>query len=1183
MRPKLPFARRAFGSRHILLMGALLYLSFGSVQAAALPNEPAEISLSLTNVNLIQVFKEIESKYNYHFAYTDEVTQLNQTVSIACQEESIEEILNKLALAAPIRFRVSENTVSVTVDHAVNKAQKPNDRVEGKITDEEGQPIPGVSVLIKETSIGTISDIDGNFNLNVPENINEPVLVFSFVGFQTQEVAVKGQSTLNVSLFEDVQSLNEIVVVGYGTQKKANLTGAVSQIDAKEVAKRPNVNLTQSLQGTLPGLNINRGNGNPGSNPLLNVRGFTSINGGGPLVLVDGVEGDINKINPADVESVTVLKDAAASAIYGARGAFGVILVTTKTAEPGRTRVSYTNNFAWSTTTTNTDFITDPYRAAKLVDDAFQISVGRTYTGYTEEDYEELRRRSADPSLPDVVVDNRKGEDQYVYYGNTDWWNTMFRKWQPSQNHNVTITGGTDKLSILLSGRYYKNVGILKLQEDTYESYNGRVKMDLKVNDWLTLSENIQVNTSDQLTHGGSMYGWGEPWGSLIWVHALPSYTLTNPDGTATFRTELNNYTIGDGIFASLLYGKSKELINQRQLVNTFGATLTPVPVEGLSVKFNFTNRWDFYDEMERNVRAPWSVYPGQIDYLGSDQLREVRIQENYTALNLFANYEHNLGRHHFKEMIGFNREYKNYESVDTRKKENISDDLNALDLASSDPEAYGAAYEWAIHGYFFRLNYDYDNRYLLEVNGRYDGSSRFPKDYRWGFFPSVSAGWSIANEGFFAGINEYVNDLKLRASYGSLGNQLVNYYAYVPTLNKSTSGSYAIDGGKLEYIDPPGLNPLDITWESVNTINVGLDVSVLRNRLTGNVDFFQRNTIGMLTQGRTLPAVLGTPSPQENAADLQTRGFEVTLSYQESFTVGGKPLNLVVNGTLSNQNTKITRFDNPNNYLGDYYEGQTVGEIWGYHIEGLFGSDEEANNHADQTRVNGRIKSSPGEFGVPRAGDVKYADLNGDGVISEGDNTLENPGDRRIIGNATPQFPYSFGIRADWNNIDISAFFQGIGQQDWYPNADSRLFWAMYNRPYDSFIRKDLADNIWSEDNPNAYFPRLRGYSALSSDGELGTVNDRYLQSVSYLRLKNLSIGYTLPRQWIERIKLENVRIYFSGENLVTFTKLTNYIDPEAASGDVNFSNTNQADDRGTAQGYPFSKIFSFGVSVNF
>ncbi|SDM33871.1 TonB-linked outer membrane protein, SusC/RagA family [Catalinimonas alkaloidigena] len=1180
------------GCRIVLIWLSCLGLWSQPLRAQPLPlafygtspqQDPNAFALTLRNARLPELFRAIEARSGYRFAYTDEVAQLDQTFSIVGNHLTLKEVLSQLQAEAPLRFRQREELISVALERPGVQPKAVERDVTGRVHDEAGEPIPGVSVLVKGSTLGTITDIDGRFVLRVQDE-GTPTLVISFVGYQTQELTLGTQNELDVTLFEDVQSLNEIVVVGYGTQKKANLTGAVSQVEPKDIERRPNPNLTQSLQGTMPGLNIARTSGNPGATPRINIRGFTSINGGNPLVLVDGVEGDINKINPNDVESVTVLKDAAASAIYGARGSFGVILVTTKAAQSGRMRVSYSNNFAWQTTTTNTDFVKDPYLATQLVDESFRVSTGRNYTGYNAADYEELQRRSTDPSLPDVVVDNRGGRDQYIYYGNTDWWNTMFRKWQPTQTHNLSLTGGTDRLSVLLSGRFYKQLGILNVQKDTYDSYNARGKVDLKVNDWLTLSENLQVNTSDQLSHGGSMYGWGEPWGSLIWVHALPSYVPQNPDGTATFRTELNNYTIGDGVFASLLYGKSIETIGQQQLINTVGATLAPTPVPGLSVKFNYTNRWDFLQQTQRSTLSPWSIYPDQISYLGNDQLRKVSGFDTYTALNLYANYEHNAGRHHFKEMVGVNREYKKYTTQDARKKNNLSDDLNELDLGSSDPEAYGTASEWAIRGYFFRVNYDFDNRYLLEVNGRYDGTSRFPSQYRWGFFPSVSAGWNVSNEPFLSGLKNVFDELKFRASYGGLGNQQVGTYAYIPTLNKATSGSYAINGSKLEYITPPGLNPVDITWERVTTTNVGMDVAVLRNRLSANVDVFQRNTIGMLTQGRTLPAVLGTGSPQENAADLRTRGFELTLTYQQSIPLGNKPLHLVFTGNLANQLTKITRFDNPNNYLGDYYVGQTIGEIWGYHIDGLFQSDQEASDYpVDQRRVNGRINSSPGENGHLLAGDMKFADLNGDGEISQGNNTLANPGDRRIIGNAAPQLPYSFSVRADWNNFDFSVFFQGIGKQDWYPGNDSRLFWAMYCRPYVSFIRKDLVDEIWTPENPDAYFPRLRGYTALSSGSELYEQNDRYLQNVAYLRLKNLSIGYTFPTQLTQRVHLDRVRIYISGENLLTFSKLTDYVDPEAASSGVDLSRTVTADDRSNAQTYPFSKAYSFGLSVNF
>ncbi|SHE77560.1 TonB-linked outer membrane protein, SusC/RagA family [Fodinibius roseus] len=1058
-------------------------------------------------------------------------------------------------------------------------AQNSNHLVRGTVTAaEDAGSLPGVNVMVKGTTIGASTDSKGRFEVYAP-SIRD-TLVFSFIGYQTREVAINGRSVLDVALRSRAISGEEVVVIGYGEQKKSTLTESASAIDGEEIAARPTANLSQSLQGTLPGLNITQSSGDPASAPNINIRGFTSINGGNPLVLIDGVEGDINEINPKDVESVTVLKDASASAIYGARAAFGVVLVTTKSPRSGRAQVSYSNNFGWQTTTTNTDFVTDPYRAARLVDESFRVTTGNSYTGYTEEDYEQLQRRSGDPSLPDVVVDNRNGREQYIYYGNTDWWNTMFRRFHPTQTHDLSISGGSDRLSVSLSGRMYRNAGILKVQDDTYDSYNGRAKIDYQVNDWLRLSDNIHLNSSEQVRHGGSMYGWGEPWGSLIWVHALPSYVPRNPDGTATFRTELNNYTIGDGVFASLLYGKSKQIINNRELGNTIEATVTPA--DNVEIVTDYTTRVEYYRESRRNTRVPWSVHPGEIEYLGNDQLREYRNEDTYTAFNIYAKYAHETGDHSFEETIGLNNEQAKYESVQARKRNSISDDLNALDLGTGASEAYGSAREWAVLGYFFRLNYNFDERYLLEVNGRYDATSRFPEEHRWGFFPSVSAGWMISNEDFFSGLTGAVSQLKIRGSYGSLGNQQVATYAYTPTLNKGTA-DYLINDSKLEYIDPPELNPRDITWEEVNTINMGMDLGLWSSKLTASVDLYQRSTLGMLTQGRTLPAVLGTSSPEENAADLRTRGFEVQLGYQNTFDVGGQPLNLALKAALSNQKTTITDFDNPNDYLGDYYEGQTIGEIWGYHIDGLFRSEEEIAGHADQTRVNSSINSSPGEYGQLLPGDVKYADLNGDGVIDEGDNTLENPGDRRVIGNATPQFPYSFSVQTEWNNIDLSLFLQGIGKQDWYPDNDSRIFWAMYNRPYDSFQRKDLVNNIWSPENPDAYFPRLRGYTALGSSRQLGAVNDRYLQSVAYLRLKNLTVGYTLPRAWTAGIG-SRVRFYFSGENLLTFSKLTDYIDPEAASNGITFSQAEERYGEGsTAQTYPFSKVYSFGINLDF
>lgn len=528
--------------------------------------------------------------------------------------------------------------------------------------------------------------------------------------------------------------------------------------------------------------------------------------------------------------------------------------------------------------------------------------------------------------------------------------------------------------------------------------------------------------------------------------------------------------------------------------------------------------------------------------------------------------------------MVGFNQESFETKSIEATKMNSISDDLNSLGLATSNAEATGSASAWALQGVFYRASYDFQKKYLLEVNGRYDGSSRFPSDYRWGFFPSVSAGWVVSNEEFMANLNG-VDQLKLRASYGSLGNQNIADYAYIPTLNKDIDTGYALDGATLDYIESPGLNPREITWEEVKTLNFGTDLALFKNRINLNLDWYQRNTEGMLTQGATLPAVLGTASPQENAADLQTRGFEVSLGYSDAFKLGKDDFHFSIVGTLSNSKTKITRFDNPNNSLLDYYEGMTIGELWGYDVQGLFTSEEEVAAHADQTRVSNRIVAAGGL----QPGDVKYTDLDGDGVIGEGENTLADPGDRRIIGNTAPQYLYSFKVNAEYKGFDFSAFFQGVGKQDWYPHRDSRLFWAMYNRPYDSFIRKDLANNIWSPENPDAYFPRLFGYIALSESDALGAANNRYIQDVSYLRLKNMTVGYTLPTALTAKLPFDSLRLYFSGENLLTFSKLTDYIDPEAASNSVNLNMPSTSPNRSTAQTTPFSKIYSLGISIQF
>ncbi|WP_342157128.1 SusC/RagA family TonB-linked outer membrane protein [Joostella sp. CR20] len=1132
--------------------------------------EEDKITIDTANETLENVLHSIEKQTSISFVYGSEIKELSLKRSINYTNESLQVVLNAVADKFNISYKKINNTVAISLKPTLQEKQ-----IKGTVTDDTGVPLMGVSVMQKETSNGVTTDFDGNFTINAPLG---SILVFTYVGMKTTNVEVK--STTNnivVTMGADQEMLDEVVVIGYGETSKETLIDAVNKVDPKSIEERPVSNAANALQGVSPGLNVTQSSGKPGSEPRLNIRGFTSINGGSPLIIVDGVEGDINSLNPNDIESISVLKDAGSSAIYGARGAFGVVLVTTKKAKKGNITVDVSNTTVISSPTINTDFVTDPYQAVTLVDEAFRTAVGRNYTGYTEEDYAALLEVSKDPSKARVITDYRNGKLQYVHYGATDWWDTFFRDSYPSNITNVSISGGSDKVKSYFSYRNYQATGILKVQDDQYKQYNLRGKIDVEVNDWLTFSNNMQYTSANDVEHGGSQYGWRDIWGSLIWVHALPSYMPTNPDGSALWRTELNNYTVGDGVFASLLHGKSKQVTDDTEFSNIATAKLNPF--SGFDITASYAIRKVTFNRYQRSTRIPYSIFVGDINTFGSDKLTEYNNRSSYNAFNIFGEYKKQLGDHSLSGMVGFNQENYEIKRIEASKQNSISDDLNSLGLATSNAETTGSASEWALQGLFYRFSYDFKKKYLIEFNGRYDGSSRFPEAHRWGFFPSVSAGWIVSKEGFFDGINDTFSLLKLRTSYGSLGNQNIADYAYIPTLNKGINTGYAIDGSTLGYIESPGLNPNEITWEEVKTLNLGVDVGFFNNSLTASFDWFQRDTEGMLTAGATLPSVLGTSSPQENAADLRTRGFELSLGYNKTFQLANSPFNFSITGTLSDSETVITRFDNPSNSLLDFYEGMTIGELWGYHIDGLFQSEEEIAGHADQTRVSNRIMAAGGL----QPGDVKYVDLNGDGVINEGENTVDNPGDRRIIGNSAPRYLYSFKLSTSWKGFDLSAFFQGVGQQDWYPNTDSRTFWAMYNRPYDSFIRKDLANNIWSPENPDAYFPRMFGYIALSDNDALGAVNNRYIQDVSYLRLKNLTFGYTIPQKAIDKLPFTKFRIYFSGENLLTFSKLTDYIDPEAASNSVNLNAPSTSTNRSTAQTVPFSEIYSLGVSLQF
>ena len=992
---------------------------------------------------------------------------------------------------------------------------------------------------------------------------------------------------MKIYLSEDAVALSETVVVGYGTQKKVNLTGAIATVSSKSLESRSATTLTHMLQGSVPGLNVTTSSGRPGNAASVNIRGVNSINGGNPLILIDGAEGDMTRVNPNDVESISVIKDASAAAIYGARASFGVILITTKngTEGSGLPTVRYSGRIGWQQPTTSTEFETRGYYSVYLNDLFYNAANGKNYTFYTEKDMQELWARRNDktenPARPWVVIDQREGRDTYVYYANTDWYHELFQDNHIITQHNVSLTGGTKHIKYFISGGYNYEEGVFRRNTDKLNKYNFRSKINFDINKWVSLSNNTSYYSSDYEYPGRSGVNTAF---SLMTVHALASYPAHNPDGSSIGYTSFaNNNYVMDGMLTVLDNPNYKNGDTNDNLLTT--TELTVKPVKGLEIKGNFTYGLNQYRNFNRSTNTSYSRYPGEIITLNSgnsiDKLQEIIETQHYFATNIFATYEHSFRQaHNLKIMAGYNWETKRYKDITARGYYLMSENLNDLDLIGSGEdgnkrmEVEGGQNEYALAGFFARVNYDYAGKYLLEFSGRYDGSSRFSQDDRWGFFPSASAGWRISEEKFFSKIKDKFNNLKIRYSYGSLGNQQVGYYDYIRKISIGTS-SYLFGTGSKPTIATIGAPVAsDLTWEKVQQHNLGIDASWLGNRLSLTAEAYIRDTKDMLTAGVALPATYGASSPKMNAADLRTKGYELSLAWKDLFQLAGHPFSYSVTAIFSDYVTDVTRYDNPEkSFALSHYVGKRWGEIWGYRTDGLFDSDEEAAAWpVDQSMINQAINSAAGDQRGLHGGDVKFKDLDGDNKITLGQNTVDNPGDREIIGNTEPRFNYGANLGFQWLGFDFSIFFQGIGKMDWYPQANTLLFWGPYARPYATLMPKDFHKMIWSEDNKDAYYPRPRGYAALGSNRELTVNNDRYLQNIAYCRLKNLTVGYTLPQKWTKKAGIEALRFYFTGENLAYWSGIkSDYIDPEMAQ-------TNSQ-----MRIYPWQKSFMFGVDLTF
>ena len=1124
------------------------------------------------------VLSYIEKNSNYVFVYNAEVQKMMPNrVRVNLDGRPALQILDEMCAATGLAYKAQGNQISLAQAKNAQSGQPDKGqkrRIKGNVSDAKGEPIVGATISEKGGTGGTITDINGDFTLELtPGNL----VTVSYVGFKPQ--TVKPTEGMHVTLDEQTRGLDEVVVIGYGTKKKANLIGAVSTVGAEELKDRPVTNLGQMLQGQVPNLNISFGTGTPGESATLNIRGKTSLtNSGAPLVLIDGVEGSIDRINPNDIESVSVLKDAASAAIYGARAGFGVVLITTKSNKDGQAHINYNGRFSFSAPTTKTDFMTVGYDVARLVDEFNTAKTGSSYSGLNADDYKMLEERRYDttenPARPWVVVDPQDG--RYHYYGNFDWYNYIFDFSQPTWNHNLNVSGGTDKMNYMISGGMNDHDGLYALNTDKYSTRTLMAKFNAEVTPWLRVFSTASLFKSKYKQAGYDYEGGGNV-GNLVF-HAMPWIVPVNPDGTNVYLLPNNKDKPADGFAAMLRTGNGFTQVGKTEQTYAIGAVLKVM--EGLEITGKLTYRNYAKEKQARAANIQYAIRPNEVltasGWPFNNKLKDGRdTYENY-VYDLYANFHRTFADvHNVSAVVGSNYERGHYKFVEPAGEDLTSDVLNDLALSTGAKSVKSSQNEFALMGYFARLSYDYNGRYLVEANMRYDGTSRFPRNHRWGFFPSVALGWRISEEAFFAPVRPVVSNLKLRASLGSLGNQITDnsakfnkntFYPYMRliSLANTTTLNYIFDNTQATYASLGDPTSGSLTWETIVTQNVGLDVGLFNNRLSLALDVYRRTTKDMLAAARALPAVYGYNAPYENNGELRTNGFELVVGWNDKFNLAGKPFYYGVNLTLADSKTKITKFKgNESKVLGQDYEGMEWGEIWGFRIKGIYQSDQEAiDRGVDQSFLGSRF--------TDKAGDLIFDDVDDSKKIDIGKGTLDNHGDLVRIGNSTPRYHYGITVNMAWMGFDFSMFWQGIGKQNIYPGGNNMMFWGPYARPYSSFIPKDFPAKVWSTNNRGAYFPRP--VADLARELAMSKPNDRYLQDLAYCRLKNLTFGYTLPKSLTKKAYLEKVRVYFSGENIFITSKLkSDYLDPEQMTYDSN------------GRVYPFSKTFSFGLDVSF
>lgn len=1046
-------------------------------------------------------------------------------------------------------------------------AQNSTIKVKGVVNDAMG-PVIGASIVEKgNAGNGTITDIDGNFSLNVSSN---SALIVSFVGYKAQEIPVAGKTFFTIDLKEDNEMLEEVVVVGFATQKKVNLTGSVGTATAKDIEARPVANAVQALQGVIPGLNIsNSGNGGElNATKSIDVRGTGTVgkdasgnafSSGSPLILIDGMEGDLNSINPQDIESISVLKDAAASSIYGSRAPFGVVLVTTKSGKSGRAQINYNMNMRYSTPIKMPD-MANSYEFVNLFDDAEYNGSGKHL--YTDE-YRQFVYDFMTGESDDYIWGNGSGGKWNYDYSanNVNWLKEYYRNTAPSQEHNVSVSGGSDKMTYYLSANYMTQEGFMRYGTEDYDRYT----ITAKISAQLTKALKVDYSNRWVRTDYERPTYMNDDFYNHILRRARPVRAVYDPNG----------YLMSDINYIGVMRDGGRHNEQKDAMAQQLKITVTPLKnwniIGEMNIKTdNNWNHWEQFVVYSHYKDNPENTYTA-LTSANKDQVSEYSLKTTYLNPTVYSNYNFSLKeKHNFTVLGGFQAEIMKYRDMEGARTGLVTTDLPVLNL-TTDADSYtlkGLYKNWKNAGFFGRINYDYNGKYLVEGNLRYDGSSRFRRGNRWILTPSFSLGWNVARENFWEKLADVVEVFKLRVSYGELANQnTTSWYPTYQTLGVTTNGGKWLQNGALTSVaSVPGLISTSLSWEKIKNTNIGFDFGALNNRLTGSFDYFWRKTKNMVGPGVELPAILGATVPSTNNTDLTTFGWELSIGWRDKVGELGYGVKL----NISDNQTRIDKYPNPTNSLSKYMAGELTGDIYGYTTIGIAKTQEEMDAHIASLPKGGQTAiGSKWE-----AGDIMYADINGDGKIDNGSNTLDDMGDLKKIGNNTPRFRTGITLDAQWKGFDFSMFWQGVLKRDFDPGENSMVFWGTTGSgQWWSTSFKDHMDYFRAEDtasplgaNVNAYYPR-----PLFNNKNHKT-QTAYLQNAAYMRLKNLQLGYTLPKSLINKIGLQNVRVYVSGENLLTITGLSDTMDPETAG---------IGKQGGTV--YPLSRVYSFGLSVNF